>query len=84
MPAKVIKLLLASLAIAPLASVPMTPATAQSVTSPADDIVISIGRGELVTIPGAMSDVFIANGCNNCSNVRNPLHWPKTGPSSEA
>ena len=55
------KLLLASLAIAPLASVPVTTATAQSVTSPADDIVISIGRGELVTIPGAMADVFIAN-----------------------
>ena len=55
------KMLLASLAIAPLASVPMTTATAQSVTSPADDIVISIGRGELITIPGAMADVFIAN-----------------------
>ena len=55
------KLLLASLAIAPLASVPMTTATAQSVSSPASDIVISIGRGELITIPGTMSDVFIAN-----------------------
>ncbi|KUO55174.1 MAG: secretion system protein [Sphingomonadales bacterium BRH_c3] len=55
------KLLLASLAIAPLAAVPATTATAQSVSSPAADIVISIGRGELVTIPGAMSDVFIAN-----------------------
>ena len=55
------KMLLASLAIAPLASVPMTTATAQSVSSPASDIVISIGRGELVTIPGAMADVFIAN-----------------------
>ncbi|TNE52726.1 MAG: type II and III secretion system protein family protein [Sphingomonadales bacterium] len=55
------KLLLASLAIAPLASVPMTTATAQSVASPTDDIVISIGRGELITIPGTMSDVFIAN-----------------------
>ena len=55
------KLLLASLAIAPLAGVPMTTATAQSVASPTDDIVISIGRGELVTIPGSMADVFIAN-----------------------
>ena len=55
------KLLLASLAVAPLASVPVTTAIAQSVSSPADDIVISIGRGELITIPGAMADVFIAN-----------------------
>ncbi|WP_427969223.1 type II and III secretion system protein family protein [Altererythrobacter sp.] len=55
------KLLLASLAIAPLASMPMTTATAQSVRSPAQDIVLSIGRGELVTVPGSMSDVFIAN-----------------------
>ena len=55
------KLLLAGLAIAPLASVPMTTATAQSIASPADDIVISIGRGELITIPGSMADVFIAN-----------------------
>ena len=55
------KLLLASLAIAPLASVPMGTATAQSIRSPAQDIVISIGRGELITVPGSMADVFIAN-----------------------
>ena len=55
------KVLLASLAIAPLASVPVTTATAQSVRSPAQDIVLSIGRGELVTVPGSMADVFIAN-----------------------
>jgi len=55
------KVLLASMAIAPLASVPVTTATAQSVRAPAQDIVISIGRGELVTVPGTMADVFIAN-----------------------
>ena len=55
------KILLASLAVAPLAGVPMTTATAQSIASPTDDIVISIGRGELVTIPGSMADVFVAN-----------------------
>ncbi len=55
------KVLLASLALAPLASVPATTATAQSVVSPSQDIVLSIGRGELVTVPGNMSDVFIAN-----------------------
>ncbi|WP_061927888.1 type II and III secretion system protein family protein [Altererythrobacter epoxidivorans] len=55
------KLLLASLAIAPLTSVPVETATAQSVRGPAQDIVLSIGRGELVTIPGSMADVFISN-----------------------
>ena len=55
------KVLLASLAIAPLAGVPMTTVTAQSVSAPQREIVISIGRGELVTVPGAMADVFIAN-----------------------
>lgn len=55
------KVLLASLAVAPLASVPMTTVTAQSVTAPQREIVISIGRGELVTVPGNMADVFVAN-----------------------
>lgn len=55
------KMLLASLVIAPLAGVPMATVTAQSVSSPQREIVISIGRGELVTVPGAMADVFIAN-----------------------
>lgn len=53
--------LLAAVAIAPIAATPATTATAQTVTRPAGDIVLSIGRGELVTIPGSMSDVFIAN-----------------------
>lgn len=53
--------MIAACAIAPLAAVPVETATAQSVRSPAQDIVISIGRGELVTVPGAMADVFIAN-----------------------
>ncbi len=55
------KLLLASLAVAPLASMPLSTATAQSVRAPAQSIVISIGRGELVTVPGSMADVFVAN-----------------------
>ncbi|TMM48757.1 type II and III secretion system protein family protein [Qipengyuania marisflavi] len=55
------KLLLASLALAPLASLPVAPATAQSVVRPSQDIVLSIGRGELINVPGAMADVFIAN-----------------------
>ncbi len=55
------KLLLASIAATPLAMAPTTIANAQSVSAPAQDIVISIGRGELITVPGAMADVFIAN-----------------------
>ncbi len=53
--------LLASLALAPLAGIPVNTASAQNVTRPAQDIVLSIGRGELVTVPGNMADVFIAN-----------------------
>lgn len=53
--------LMASLAIAPLAMVPASTATAQTVVRPAQSIVLSIGRGELVTVPGNMADVFVAN-----------------------
>ncbi|WP_369025816.1 type II and III secretion system protein family protein [Qipengyuania sp. RANM35] len=55
------KLLLASLAIAPLAAIPANVATAQSVSRPSTEIVLSIGKGELVTVPGTMADVFIAD-----------------------
>ncbi|QZD86436.1 type II and III secretion system protein family protein [Qipengyuania psychrotolerans] len=55
------KLLLAGLALAPLAASPTTTATAQSVVSPSQDIVLSIGRGELINVPGTMADVFISN-----------------------
>lgn len=48
-------------AAVPLAAVPAGPAMAQSITSPAGDIVLSIGRGELITVPGTMSDIFVAN-----------------------
>ena len=55
------KLLLAGLALAPLAGTTTTTATAQSVIKPSQDIVLSIGRGELINVPGTMSDVFVAN-----------------------
>ena len=55
------KLMLASIALAPLAAAPTSTATAQSVVSPSQDIVLSIGRGELVNVPGNMADVFIAD-----------------------
>lgn len=35
-------------------------APAASVTRPASDVVLSIGRGQLVTLPGVMKDVFVA------------------------
>ena len=38
-----------------------TAAHAQSVSQPRSDIVLSIGKGQLVTVPGAMCDIFVAN-----------------------
>jgi pilus assembly protein CpaC len=55
------RLLVAALAAVPMATMPATTAIAQQVVSPAQEIVLSIGRGELVTVPGTMADVFVAN-----------------------
>lgn len=52
---------MAGLALAPVAAVPAATANAQTVVRPSQDIVLSIGRGELVNVPGAMADVFVAN-----------------------
>lgn len=61
MTSRLIKTVLsAACALAPLAMLPASPAQAQTV-SPAQDIVLSIGRGELVTVPGNMADIFVAN-----------------------
>ena len=54
-------LLSAACAVAPLALFPATGANAQSVSRPATDIALSIGRGQLVTVPGRLADVFVAN-----------------------
>ena len=51
----------AACALAPLVAAPTGQAQAQSVTRPAQDLVLSIGRGQLVTVPGSMTDVFVAN-----------------------
>ena len=53
--------LTAACALSPLAAVPAGVAQAQSIASPAQDIVLSIGRGQLVTVPGTMADIFVAN-----------------------
>lgn len=55
------KLLVAALAAVPMAAMPVATATAQQVVRPSQEIVLSIGKGELVTVPGAMADVFVAN-----------------------
>jgi len=51
----------AACALSPLVAIPAGPASAQSVTAPRSEIVLSLGKGELVTVPGSMSDVFVAN-----------------------
>jgi len=38
-----------------------TALSAQAVTRPREDVAISIGRGQLITIPGRMADVFVAD-----------------------
>ncbi len=57
---RLISSLLAASCALPLAMLPAGPAMAQSVMRPANDVVLSIGRGQLVTIPGRMADVFVA------------------------
>ncbi|HSG34093.1 MAG TPA: type II and III secretion system protein family protein [Sphingomonadaceae bacterium] len=54
-------LMTAACAALPLASMPAGTANAQSVMQPSSDIVVSIGQGQLVTVPGNMADIFIAN-----------------------
>ncbi len=52
----------AACALAPLAvAIPAGTATAQTSVRPAQDIVLSIGRGELITVPGNMADIFVSN-----------------------
>ena len=55
------KMMLASLALAPVAAV-IAPAHAQTVVKPtSQDVVLSIGRGQLISVGGAMADIFVAN-----------------------
>jgi pilus assembly protein CpaC len=62
MNSRVIKTVLcAACALAPLTAVPAGNAAAQAVISPAQDIALSIGRGQLVTVPGNMADIFVSN-----------------------
>ena len=62
MKARTLSLLLgATISAGALAGPVIETARAQSVTAPARSIALSIGRGELVTLPGRMADVFVAN-----------------------
>lgn len=54
-------MLSATCAALPLTLLPSGTAEAQSTSRPANDLVLSIGRGQLVTVGGAMTDVFVAN-----------------------
>lgn len=54
-------LLTAACVSVPLAILPAATAQAQSVTRPVQDIPLAIGRGQLITVPGRMSDVFVAD-----------------------
>jgi pilus assembly protein CpaC len=56
-----LKLLVAAMAAVPMVAMPATTAIAQQVVRPSQEIVLSIGKGELVTVPGTMADVFVAN-----------------------
>ena len=54
-------MLTAACALSPLALSVSAPVTAQSVVRPTQDISISIGNGQLINVPGTMTDVFVAN-----------------------
>lgn len=61
-PRSKVRLLAAALIALPLATLPaLAPVQAQNVVRPASELVLSIGRGQLVTIPGRMADVFVAD-----------------------
>ena len=55
------KMMLAALALLPAAAT-IAPATAQTVVKPtSQDVVLSIGRGQLIAVGGSMDDIFVAN-----------------------
>ena len=56
-----ITLLTAAAVCAPFGLIGASPAVAQSASRPSQEVVLSIGRGQLITVGGAMTDVFVAN-----------------------
>lgn len=65
----------AACAIAPLALASTGPATAQSVVRPAQDLSLSIGNGQLVSVPGAMTDVFVSNEAVADVQIKSPSQF---------
>lgn len=56
-----VKMILATLALVPGAAL-IAPATAQTVVKPSSqEVVLSIGRGQLIAVNSPMDDVFVAN-----------------------
>ena len=76
-------LLSAVCTVAPLAILPTGSAQAQNVSRPANDIVLSIGRGQLISLPGKMADVFVANDQIADVQVRNANQLYVFGKRSE-
>lgn len=64
--------LCATAALAPLALVPAGPLAAQTVNRPASELVLSIGRGQMVTVGGAMANVFVANDAIADVQIQSP------------
>lgn len=62
-------------ALAPLAAAMATPVAAQSVVRPSQDISLSIGNGQLVSVPGSMTDVFVANDGVADVQVKSPRQF---------
>ncbi len=60
---RLMKSLLAAACAIPLVIVTTAPAQAQShaVTRPTNEVVLSIGRGQLITLPGRIADLFIVD-----------------------
>ena len=56
-----LKLLAAAMIAVPMAAMPAGTAIAQQVVKPSQEIVLSIGKDELVTAPGSMVHVLVAN-----------------------
>lgn len=54
-------LLTAACTAAPIALIPAQTAHAQAVIRPSQDIAVSIGKGQLIAVPGRMADVFVAD-----------------------
>lgn len=70
-------MLIGATALAPLAAL-STSADAQtgsSVSRPAQELVLSIGNGQLVTVPGNMADVFISNDAVADVQVKSPKQF---------